>query len=623
MGSPKSKPSAARPKARPKVSPSSVLFAFNHHLAYALGLHLLDPDSISDYARPELKAVVMSALPVLRYLKRNVNLHDLNEQARVFYGGINRVMERLHTIPKEWYNFCVDEDIYPSDAASIIKAIPPARTKISLGPGDHRPLDKSFENFDQSDPTPAQIQGFLNNLPAVPPRSPSPDPESEPEPRPVASSSRLIARAAAPTGMTKKRSFDSADLDALVQDKIQPSEAEPPLDAKPGRVRDLREKKKARVVSPEALPAKPKKGKKGKEKADSNKIPDAPQRTHRSSGSGTPSRSDKDPDATKISKLIAARVQQAKVQLNVDLDGSNYNLGDPDDIYLFLIQKKAQLAPEQFFTGHPTTTAHRRLDSDTYVERFESLELIDVQKILEVDIKDTLIPEEPCAFCILHRVECVPIAFGHGCLNCFLKGFRYCCHTATMLELIKFHVEFADRFAAASPTTGIIVDQFQCTATRLASITSLYNDASVDFAEAFDHLVRHFNTCVERFGDETFATRFSDSSSAVRDHLADLVAQFRGTYKSFKNLDMSDVDFGMPPRPLSTRPGLNRHRPGPFRAEEEVEESRPATPPKPAPKPSSRPSATKPSSTPKKPASKPSPARPPSTRSRAAPKGQE
>ena len=66
MGSPKSKPSAARPKARPKVSPSSVLFdAFNHHLAYALGLHLLDPDSISDYARPELKAVVMSALPVL------------------------------------------------------------------------------------------------------------------------------------------------------------------------------------------------------------------------------------------------------------------------------------------------------------------------------------------------------------------------------------------------------------------------------------------------------------------------------------------------------------------------------------------------------------------------------
>ncbi|KAJ7727682.1 hypothetical protein DFH07DRAFT_970119 [Mycena maculata] len=153
MGSPKSKPSTARPKARPKVSPSSLLFdAFNHHLAYALGLHLLDPDSISDYARTELKAVVMSALPVLRYLKRNVNLHDLNKPARVFYGGINQVMERLHTIPREWYNFCMDEDIYPSDAASLIKAIPPARAKISLGPGDHRPLEDSFENYDQSDP---------------------------------------------------------------------------------------------------------------------------------------------------------------------------------------------------------------------------------------------------------------------------------------------------------------------------------------------------------------------------------------------------------------------------------------------------------------------------------------
>ncbi|KAJ7766984.1 hypothetical protein DFH07DRAFT_955111 [Mycena maculata] len=220
-----------------------------------------------------------------------------------------------------------------------------------------------------------------------------------------------------------------------------------------------------------------------------------------------------------------------------------------------------------------------------------------------------------------------------------------------MLELIKFHVEFAERFAAASHTTGIIVDQFQRTATRLTSITVLYNDASVDFAEAFDHLVRHFNTCVERFGDETFATRFSDSSSAVRDHLTDLVAQFRGTYKSFKNLDMSDVDFGMPPRPLSTVRALIDIARDPSEsgeaidvdaageeeaeseeAEEEVEESRPATPPKPAPKPTSRPSAAKPVSTPNKPssrppvskpASKPSPARPPSTRSRAVPKDKE
>ncbi|KAJ7737245.1 hypothetical protein DFH07DRAFT_966540 [Mycena maculata] len=169
-GSPKSKPSAARPKARPTVSASTRLFdAFNHPLANSLGLHLLSPDSIIDYSRPELKAVVMGALPVLRYLKRNVDLHDLSEQARVFYGGINHIMERLHTIPTEWYDLCMDEDIYPSDATSLIKVIPPARTKVYLGPGDHRPLDKTFANYDQSDPTPAQIQGFLNNLPAIPP----------------------------------------------------------------------------------------------------------------------------------------------------------------------------------------------------------------------------------------------------------------------------------------------------------------------------------------------------------------------------------------------------------------------------------------------------------------------
>ena len=181
------------------------------------------------------------------------------------------------------------------------------------------------------------------------------------------------------------------------------------------------------------------------------------------------------------------------------------------------------------------------------------------------------------------------------------------------------------------------MDQFQRTATRLASITALYNNASIDFAEAFDHLVRHFNDCVEKFGDEAFATRFSDSSLAVRTHLADLVAQFRGTFKSFKNLDMSDVDFGKPPRPLSTARALidiARDTSESVEAvdadadgeeeveEEEEEESRPATPPKTVSKPSSRPSA-KPSSTPKKPASKPSPARPPSTRSRVVPKDKE
>ncbi|KAJ7726854.1 hypothetical protein DFH07DRAFT_970382 [Mycena maculata] len=519
MGSPKSKPSAARPKARPTVSASTRLFdAFNHPLAYSLGLHLLAPDSIIDYARPELKACVMSALPVLRYVKRNINLHDLNVEARVFYGGINRIMERLHTIPQEWYDLCVDEDVYPSDAASLIKVIPPLRTKISLGPGDHRPLGRTFANYDQS-PSPA------------------------PEPGPAASSSRLIARVAAPTGLAKKRSFDSADLDAPAPDEAEHSEAEAPLDAKPARVRALREKKKARIGSPEALPAKPKKGKKGKEKADSNKIPDAP-------------------------ILIAARVQQAK--------GSK--------------------------AGTP----------------------VQLNKILEVDIGNTLIPEEPCVFCILHRVECVPIAFGHGCLNCFLKGFRYCCHTATMSELIKFHVEFADRFAAASHTNRDYCGPVQA-----------YGDPSG----------RHHRA---KFGDEAFASRFSDSSSAVRNHLADLVAQFRGTYKSFKNLDMSDVDFRMPPRPLSTARALIDIARDPsesveavdvdadgdeeVESEEEVEESKPAMPPKPVSKPSLRPSAAKPVSTPNKPssrppvskpASKPSPARPPSTRSRAVPKDKE
>ncbi|KAJ7731910.1 hypothetical protein DFH07DRAFT_781080 [Mycena maculata] len=366
MGSPKSKPTPTRPKARPKVSASALFFdTFKHPLAYSLGLHLLSPYSIIDYARPELKAVVMGALPVLRYLKRNVDLPELSEQARVFYGGISRIMERLHTIPTEWYNFCVDEDIYPSDAASIIKVIPPACTKISLGPGDHRPLDKSFANFDQSDPTPAQIQGFLNNLPAVPPRSPSPNPESELEPGPVTSSSQLIARAAAPTGLTKKCSLDSADLDTLAQDKIQHSEAEPPLDAKPGRVRDLRKKKRARVESPEALPAKPKKGKKGKEKADSNKIPDAPQRAIVPLALGPLpilTRIPMPPRSRNLSRLVFNR---PKVPRLARLSNSTWTspatpttLATPNDIYLYLIRKRAQLATEQFYTGHPATTAH-------------------------------------------------------------------------------------------------------------------------------------------------------------------------------------------------------------------------------------------------------------------------
>ncbi|KAJ7731911.1 hypothetical protein DFH07DRAFT_968577 [Mycena maculata] len=209
-----------------------------------------------------------------------------------------------------------------------------------------------------------------------------------------------------------------------------------------------------------------------------------------------------------------------------------------------------------------------------------------------------------------------------------------------MSELIKFHVEFADRFAAASHTTEIIVDQFKRTVAHLADITALYNNTSIDFAEAFDHLVHHFNSCVEKFSLRlsVFGLILGGPQPPC---LADLVAQFRGTYKSFKNLDMSDVDFGMPPRPLLTARALidiawdpsesveavdvdaNGEEEVESEEAEEVEECRPATLSKPAPKSSSRPSAVKPSSTLKKPASKPSPTRPPSTQSHAAPKGQE
>ncbi|KAJ7753040.1 hypothetical protein DFH07DRAFT_960270, partial [Mycena maculata] len=505
MVSPKSKPSTARHKARPKVSASSLFYdIFNHD------------SSIIDCARPELMTCVVNALPALRYLKRNVNFQDLDNPAHLFYAGINRIMERLYTLPREWYTFCVDEDTYPSDLSTLIKVIPPARSQVVFDPEDYNPLGRLFVNYDDSVLTDAQIRGFLKGLPAIPSMPPSLAAQ------PKAGPSKTKARAASPpVGSSKKHPCKPEDNDSVVSDVGVPPEEEVPA-SKPKASRTKRAKTNEGLPEP-ARPSRKKKSKgKAKEEAASNKIPDAPHHRNRSPGAKAASRSDKDPDATKISKLIAAHVQQAKdakagtpVQLNVDLDGNSYNLGDPDDIYLYLILKKAQSPPDRFFTGYLTTTAHRRLDSDTYVDRFESLELIDVQKILEVDIKDTLIPEEPCMFCILHRVECVPIAFGHGCLNCFLKGFRYCCHTATMSEIIKFHVEFADRFAAASPTTRIIVDQFQRTATRLASITSLYNDVSVDFAEAFDHLVHHFNTCVERFGDETFATRFSDSSLAV------------------------------------------------------------------------------------------------------------
>ncbi|KAJ7725222.1 hypothetical protein DFH07DRAFT_783055 [Mycena maculata] len=559
MGSPKSKPTATRPKARPKVSASSLFFnIFNHDSVYPLGLHLLDPESIIDCARPKLKTCVVNALPALRYLKRNVNFQDLDNQARLFYTGINWIMEWLYTLPREWYTFCVDEDTYPSDLSTLIKVIPPARSQVVFDPNDYNPVGRLFINYDDSMPTDAQIRGFLRGLPPILP--PPPSLAAQPEAGP----SRTKAHVAPPSvGPSKKRPRKSEDPDPVAASDVGASSEDEAPKSKTSRA--LRTKKaKIDEGSPEpARPSRKKKSKgKAKEEVASNKIPDAPHYRNRSPGAKAASRSDKDPDATKISKLIAARVQQAKdakagtpVQLNMDLDGNSYNFGDPDDIYLYLVRKKAQLAPERFFTGHPTTTAHRRLDSDTYVNRFESLELIDVQKILEVDIKDTLIPEEPCMFCILHRIECVPIAFGHGCLNCFLKGFRFCCHTVTMSELIKFHVEFADRFAAASPTTGIIVDQFQRTATRLASITSLYNDVSVDFAEAFDHLVRHFNTCVERFGDETFATRFSDSSSAVLPEDLQVLQELGHERRRLWEATSSTLD----------RTGLNRHRPGPIR----------------------------------------------------------
>ncbi|KAJ7733871.1 hypothetical protein DFH07DRAFT_967851 [Mycena maculata] len=670
---PKPKPTAVSPKAKSASVTAHLFDVFNHSSAYALSQHLLDPSSIHDASRPELKTCVVEALPALRYIRRNIDYKQLDDRGRIFYSGINIVMDRLGTIPAEWLGFCLKEVEHDYDLALLVKEVPPARAEIPLGPGDYAPMANAFANYNGGTVSQAQIQSFLKGLPALPTMPISPEPASRSstpvEPvklsakstAPTASSSKPAVPAAAQPSKprqvhvavpdpyvsyscpsqtidfflspSKKRTRDSAGLDSEASEADEHSEAEAPPDPKPKRSDTLR-KKKTKTESPGPAPTKPTKSRKkakgkAKEDVDSGKIPDAPHRRHRSPGSGTISRTNQDPDSSKIAKFIAARVQQAKgakagtpVQLNVDADGNSDNFGDPNDVFLYLIRKKAASPPDHFTTGHPTTTSHRRLDSDTYVERFESLELIDAQKNLEVNIDKALTPVEPCVFCILQRVECIPITFGHGCLNCFLKNLRHCCHTATMTELIKFHVEFADRYAAASHTTEIIVDQFQRTATRLSSITALYNDASTDFAEAFDHLVRHFNSCVKRFGDETFATRFSDSSSAVRDHLADLVAQFRGTFKSFKNIDLSDVDFGMVPRPIGTGRALidiaedsseagdvaGSDEEGEDEADEEVVEVE-------APR--------KTSKSPSKASSKPYPRRPPSTRNRAAPVARE
>ncbi|KAJ7735634.1 hypothetical protein DFH07DRAFT_967102 [Mycena maculata] len=174
MVSPKSKPSAACPKARPKVTASSLFYdIFNHDSVYPLGLHLLDPESIIDCACPELKTCVVNALPALRYLKRNVNFQDLNDPVRLFYAGINRIMERLYTLPREWYTFCVDEDTYPSELSTLIKVIPPARSQVVFDPDNYNPLGRLFVNYDDSVPTDAQIRGFLKGLPTIPSMPPS------------------------------------------------------------------------------------------------------------------------------------------------------------------------------------------------------------------------------------------------------------------------------------------------------------------------------------------------------------------------------------------------------------------------------------------------------------------
>ncbi|KAJ7733870.1 hypothetical protein DFH07DRAFT_967846 [Mycena maculata] len=137
MGSPKSKPTATRPKARPKVSISPLFYDI-----------LTMTRSI-----PLLKTCVINALPALRYLKRNVNFQDLDDQAHLFYAGINRIMERLYTLPREWYAFCVDEDTYPSDLSNLIKVIPPARNQVVFDPSDYDPLGRLFVNYDDSVPT--------------------------------------------------------------------------------------------------------------------------------------------------------------------------------------------------------------------------------------------------------------------------------------------------------------------------------------------------------------------------------------------------------------------------------------------------------------------------------------
>ncbi|KAJ7784846.1 hypothetical protein DFH07DRAFT_763461 [Mycena maculata] len=190
-------------------------------------------------------------------------------------------MEHLYTLPHKWNALCVDEDTYPSDSSNLIKVIPPARSQVVFNPDNYGPLGRLFVNYDDSVPTDAQICGFLK------------------------------AHVVSPSvGPSKKSPHESEDPDPVASD----TEDEVPA-SKPKASRTLHTKRaKTDEGSPEpARPSKKKKSKgKAKEEAASNKIPDAPHRRNRSPGAKTVSRSDKDPDTTKISKLIAAHVQKAK-----------------------------------------------------------------------------------------------------------------------------------------------------------------------------------------------------------------------------------------------------------------------------------------------------------------------
>ncbi|KAJ7712395.1 hypothetical protein DFH07DRAFT_786021, partial [Mycena maculata] len=238
-----------RPKAA-QVSASPLFDAFNHPLAYSLGLHLWPPTPLSTTARNSR----LSWRPPSPALLTQYDLHDLNEQARVFYGRHQPHHGALHTIPRSGTTLRGRGHL--PFRSPLIKVIPPPY-QVSLGPAITA-LGRTSPTRPLTLPRPNPrllITSLLSRRGRLRPN----------QSRPAASSSRLIARVAAPTGSVLLTRLIWTPLLRMRLSTRRPR----PLGCKPARVRALREKKKARIGSPEALPAKPKKGKKGKEKADS------------------------------------------------------------------------------------------------------------------------------------------------------------------------------------------------------------------------------------------------------------------------------------------------------------------------------------------------------------------